>query len=150
MLLFKIAGLIFVILASSLLGFYEANSLKKRVYKLSSICISLSKLAQFIHNGSGELNRLLSLSFEKDVLYITDDVSVFDKSFLKKTDIQLFESFLKEAGMSDSQTEYKRILTYKSLFENQREQAQKRVDELARLYSSLGFLTGIAICIFFI
>lgn len=150
MLLFKIVGILVLIFACSLLGIYKANALKKRVYKLSSICVSLSKLAQLIHNGAGELTKLLPLSFEEDVLCVTDNFPILDMTFLEKTDIELFEGFLKEIGLSDSETEYGRVLTYKSLFENQTEQAKKKSDELSKLYSSLGFLTGVAISIFLI
>lgn len=150
MLLFKIIGLLLILAASTLFGLLKANSLKKRADKLGKICISLSKLAQLILSGAGELKALFSLSFEKEILAYNENTPIINKSFLESKDIELLNNFLKEIGMSDSESEYKRITVYKTLFEKQLAEAEKRFVELSKLYNSLGFLTGLSICIFLI
>lgn len=150
MLLLKFGGLFLIFAASSLFGVYKAFTLKKRGDKLQSICFSLSKLAELVRNGAGELQKILELSFQKEILIFENGKPIISCSFLLKDDVQLAESFLGEIGMLNSESEYKRVILYKTLFEQKATEAMQRSQTLSRLYTSLGVLIGLSICIFLV
>lgn len=60
------------------------------------------------------------------------------------------KGFFKDIGMSDSKSEYERCELYITLLEAQISEAEKNYTELGKLYKSIGLLSGIFICIFFL
>lgn len=150
MLLLKISGLILIMLTCTLFGINKSNFLKRRAEKLNGICMSLSRLSSLIKSETGELDTLLEACFAKDIFVLNGEIRLIDESFLKKDDTVLLNKFLKDAGMQDSESEYKRTLNFISLFEKRASDAQKACSDLSKLYNTLGFLIGVSICIFFI
>lgn len=150
MLLLKVGGLFLIFAASSLFGVYKSFTLKKRVDKLQSICFSLSKLAELVRNGAGELQKISELSFQKEILIFKGGKPAIICNYLEKDDVQLAEKLFAEIGMSDSESEYKRVMLYKTLFEQKSAEAVQRYQKLSKLYTSLGVLTGLSICIFLV
>ncbi len=146
----KILGLIFVLFSCTALGFYKSYKLSCRCKKLKEICLSLEKLAQLINSSTGELNRLLALSFRTDLLLIANDKPCFDTSFLQKNDTDILNTLFGEMGISQRENEYKRVVLYKTMLEKQSVSAEADVNKLSRLYNSVGFLSGLVICIFLI
>ncbi len=146
----KILGLLLILTATTLFGFYKSNSLIIRSKKLGKITHSLGKLAQLVRCGSGELENVLLYSFSSDILtYKNGEVKIFNQ-YLLKEDLKIFDNFFLEIGMNDRESEYKKIMLYKALFEKQLKAAEDNVSRLSKLYNSLGFLTGVSICIFLI
>ncbi len=150
MLLLKLSGLVLIFSTFSLAGFCRSFILKKRNDRLREICISLSKFAQLVRNGSGELKGILELSFGRKIISFVDDKPRISDSYLERDDIHLIESFLNESGMSDRESEYKRALLYQTLFEQRSDEATKKAENLSKLYTSLGVLSGLSICIFLV
>ncbi|MGI6280291.1 MAG: stage III sporulation protein AB [Acutalibacteraceae bacterium] len=150
MLLFKLCGLLLILAAATLAGFFKSTALKKRVDKLSSICVSLSKLGDLIRSGAGELKTLFEMSFDKNILCPESGDYKIDPEYLKAEDNKLLTAFFCEVGMADSRTEYSRICVYKALLEKQLNEAESEYSNRAKLYRSLGFFTGLSICIFLI
>jgi len=136
MLIFKICGLLIILGSSSVLGLYKGLLLKKRTEKLKNICFSLEKLSQLVKSGAGETKQLFSMSFEKNILTFKGDIVVFSEDYLNDEDVKLFNDFLSEAGLWDSETEIRRIEIFKSLFQSNAQKAQKKSDELSKLYNS--------------
>lgn len=150
MLLLKLGGLFLIFATSALLGVCKAIALKKRGDVLQSICFSLYKLAEFVRNGTGELQEILERSFQEEILTFKGGKPVIICSYLEKDDVQLAENFFGEIGMTDSESEYKRIFLYKTLFEQKAQEAVQRAQTLSKLYTSLGILIGLSICIFLV
>ena len=63
---------------------------------------------------------------------------------------ELLIRFLGEFGMGDREKECRNISLYKTLFEKQFGEAEDNSNRLYKLYNSLGFLTGLMICIFLV
>jgi len=143
----KILGLLLILVSSTILGYYKGYILRRRAEKLKVICLSLEKFSQLVKSGAGELSPLLSMSFSKNILTFSDSSPVINENFLEKEDIKLFGDFLSKAGLSDCESEVKRIAVYKTIFESNCQKAKRKSDELCKLYNSLGFLIGIFICI---
>lgn len=148
--LFKVLGLITVFIASTLAGFLKSFGLKKRHKKLLEIYRSMSELRERIRMGTGDIERLVYLSFNSDTVNISKGSAVINTMYLEKTDIAVLEDFFCNLGMSDSNSEYERIGLYMALTEKKCDEAEKKCGELCRLYSSLGILCGLFICIFFL
>ena len=148
MLIFKVSGLLIILTVFSAAGYLKAAALKKRVQKLNALCISASKFGELARAGLGEVSDLIPKSFEEEIIRIAGGKPVLDSSYLKKEDIEIIDAFLNDIGMSDREAEYRRTGTYTALFEKQLNCAEKESDQLYKLYSSLGFLLGLSVCIF--
>lgn len=139
-LLFKISGFILIILTTTAIGFLKSNTLNIRYKKLCNLKGGISDLKQRIRMGCGEIDKLVSISF-KDLT---------DYYGLEKNDIKLIETFFKEIGMLDTESECERCDLYISLLDTQIINAQKNCQELGKLYKSIGFMSGLFFCIFFL
>lgn len=148
--LFKGLGLITVFSACAVIGFLKSFALKKRHKKLCSIYRSMSDLRERIRMGTGEIENLVYLSFGGDTVSICEGKAVIDIMYLEKADTAVLEEFFKDLGMSDREAECERVGLYMALIEKKCGDAEKKCAELCRLYSSLGILCGLFICIFFL
>lgn len=148
--LFKILGVITVLSACSLAGFLKSFGLKKRHKKLLAIYRSMSDLRERIRLGGGEIERLVYLCFDEDTASILEGKAIINTMYLENSDAEIFEEFFRDLGMSNSESEYERIGLYMALILKKSDEAEKKCGELCRLYSSLGILCGLFICIFFL
>ena len=146
--LFKLAGLMTVFSVCTLGGFFKSMSLKKRHSRLCGFYRSMSDLRERIRMGSGEIERLVALSFEEGAVLLDGGRVEIEGSYLEKEDAALLEEFFRDLGMSDSQSECERIGLYMALVKKKCEEAEQKCGELCRLYNALGILCGIFICIF--
>ena len=148
--LFKISGVITVFTVCSMAGFLKSFGLKKRHKKLLAIYRSMSDLRERIRMGGGEIERLVYLCFEEDTASILEGKAIIKTMYLEKADVETLEEFFRDLGMSDSDSEYERTGLYMSIILKISDEAEKKCGELCRLYSSLGILCGLFICIFFL
>lgn len=140
-LLFKALGFVLIISSTTLFGFLKSNSLRARYKKLCSIKNAVSDLKQRIRLSHGEIDKLIALSFEKIPDYYSD---------LGKSDIEIVKEFFSNIGLSDTKAECERCELCISLIDTQILEAQSDCQNLSKLYKSIGFLSGIFICIFFL
>lgn len=108
----------------------------------------MSDLRERIRMGSGEIERLVALSFEDGSVFLSDGKTQIDRAYIEREDAALLEEFFRDLGMSDSQSECERIGLYMALVKKKCEEAEQKCGELCRLYNALGILCGIFICIF--
>ena len=146
----KTGGLLLVLLSFTFFGFYKADLLNKRSRKLTEICMGLERLLDLIRGGNTDLEEALKLSFSAKILYCEKGIPVLNKDYLLKEDSEPLEKLLNELGLSDRETEEKRITLYKTILKKQQSVAEERAKALNKLYTSLGFLTGLSICIFLV
>lgn len=140
MAVFKIFGLLSVLISSTALGFYKSYTLNLRCRKLSEFCVSLEKLSHFITSSFKDLELLLRESFGGEI----------DTSGISKEDKEILEKLFSEIGISDRQRDCNNVLMHKNLLEKQLETAEDDCKRLSKLYNSLGFLGGLSLCIFLI
>ncbi|MBR4973495.1 MAG: hypothetical protein IKY45_03420 [Clostridia bacterium] len=147
MIIFKVLGLLAVFSVPSVFGLYKSFSLKKRSIKLKSLVMSLAKLSEYIRIEKTEKTGLFKRCF--DASLINTDLS-FNSEYLLKEDITLLNEFLNDFGLCDRKGEYERTCTYIKLFGRLLEKAECENEKLCKLYSLLGVLTGLSLCIFLI
>lgn len=147
MIIFKILGLFAVFSVPCIYGLYKSYSVKKRSVKLKNIIISLAKLSEYIRIEKTEKSRLFKRCFDASLL--NTDLSPNVEHLLKE-DISILNEFLSKFGAGDRKNEYERTAVYIKLFEKLSQKAESETEKLCKLYSSLGVLTGLSICIFLI
>ena len=148
--LFKVLGLLMIFCASTLAGFLKSMHLRKRYKTLCEIYRSMSDLKERIRLGSGEIGRLIRLSFDGGTVDYSVGVFKINSPWLESGDITLLNDFLKDIGMSDAESECERTELYMNMLNKKCSEAEKKCGELCKLYSTLGILCGIFICIFFL
>ena len=112
-----------------------------RYKKLCNLKSAVTDLKQRIRLSHGEIDKLIAVSFKNiPDLY----------SNLEKSDISITENFFKDIGMLDTDSECERCELYISLLDTQIINAQKNYHELGKLYKSIGFMSGLFFCIFFL
>ena len=134
--LFKIVGLLLILLFFTAIGFLKAFSLKTQLNNLRQIKKGFFELKERLRLHSGNKSQLLTLCFGEA------------PNLLKGEDLSLWNEFSQNFGLSDTETELKRCESYISLFENKILNAEKGFEEQQKLYKCLGFLCGIFVCIF--
>ena len=140
-LLFKFLGLICLLLCCTAFGFLKANSLKYRLDSLQKIKNGLLSLKERLRLHSGDKERLINACFP--------NINKLMQS-LNEDDKRLWNEFFSQLGSSDTKTEYERCASFITLFDNKITVLSGEVSEQQRLYKSLGFFSGIFLCIFFI
>ncbi len=140
-LLFKFLGLICLLLCCTAFGFLKANSLKCRLDALQKIKNGLLSLKERLRLHSGDKERLINTCFP--------NINKLMQS-LNEDDKRLWNEFFSQLGSSDTQNEYERCLAFITLFDNKITALAGDVGEQQRLYKSLGFFSGVFLCIFFI
>lgn len=148
--LFKASGMFLIFAVCTALGFLKAATLKKRAEKLLGFSRSVAELGERIRSGGGEIKGLLAVCFSDGMLNIKEDGLSVDGSFLKKEDTALIEEFFGALGMNDIHSEYERTLAYSELIKARYAEADAEYREQSKLYRSIGLLSGIFICIFFL
>lgn len=148
--LFKLLGLIMILCASSLAGFAKSMRLRQRYKTLCEIYRSMSDLKERIRVSSGEIGRLVGLSFQNDIASFNGGSFKINAVGLEKGDISLLDDFFNDLGMSDAESECERTGLYMNLVRKKCDEAEKKCAELCKLYDTLGILCGIFICIFFL
>ncbi len=138
MLLFKILGFLVTITATYSFGFLKSNELKLRWKKLQHIIKGLSALKEKIRTNMGEIESLLTSSFNEYPI---------NYRHLENSDIELLEEFFSGIGMSDTKTEYERCELYINLLSAKAEEAGQNHKELGKLYRNIGLFSGVFICI---
>lgn len=148
--LFKILGLIMIFCVSSLTGFLKSVRLRQRYTALSEIYRSMSELKERIRMSSGEIERLVAVSFENETVILKNGRLKIQAEGLDNGDALLLRDFFSKLGMSDSKAECERTELYMNMLEKRRDDAEKSCNELCKLYNTLGILCGSFICIFFL
>ena len=149
-LLFKVAELLVILTVCTAFGYEKSHNIRKRARILSLTHRATTLLAEYIKADGGEISKLLPRCFGDDFVRITDNRIEFKKDFLEKSDIDLLKEFFEGLGFGDKNSEYERTKLFVSLIKKQSEEANSRAESLCKLYNTVGFLSGVFVCIFFL
>lgn len=149
-LLFKISGLVVIFAVSASVGFLKSLNIKNRAQKLGELSRSVSLLAERIRADSGEIGYIIPLCFAKSLVHITGNRIDLNKSYLEKEDIVLLTEFFDGLGVRDIVSEYERTKLYSQFIKRKADEADEKCAKLCKLYNTVGILSGIFLCIFFL
>ena len=139
--LFKVLGLLSLVVSGTALGFYKSYLLFQRQKQLLEICNGLERLALLITSSVKDLDVLFKESFKGEKI---------DTFGLLNRDKEILENLISSIGISNRKREYDNVILCKNLLEKQFLEAKEEHNSLSKLYRSLGFLGGLFLCIFFI
>ncbi len=148
--LFKLIGLLFLFLAAAGWGFSKSEQLRQRAYQLEELCKGISQLSEYIRGDGGNKSRLIERCFCVELLLQRDNKIIITAKNLTKEDRAVAEEFFIGLGQCDREAEYRRARLYYSLLEERYTDARKAFSQTGRLYTTLGILCGVFLCIFFI
>ncbi len=149
-LLFKIAGLLVILAVCTAFGYEKSHSIRKRAGILNFLHRATTLLAEYIKSDGGEISKLLPRCFGDDFVKVNDNELNFKKDFLEKSDIDLLKEFFEGLGFGDKNSEYERTKLFVALIKKQSEEANMKAESLCKLYNTVGFLSGVFVCIFFL
>ncbi len=144
----KFLGLVLIFISSAAFGFYKSFSLRQKQKNLLKICKSVSLLGDLIRTSGAEKNELLEKAFGEDFLSKISNCPSLLK--LEKNSLSLLGEFLNSFGSGDAEAEYNRSKAYCELFYKEYYHLEEQNSSQCKLYSSLGVLFGIGLCIFFL
>ena len=145
----KALGLLFILLTCTFAGFLKAHSVSKAHENLRRVTTATRELAARIRLG-GEIGELISLTFGEGIVDYTSKGINFNRKALKESELKILEELFSDIGMRDSAAEYDRTLSFAELLDKRYSEQSGDCKELCRLYKSVGLLSGIFLCIFFL
>lgn len=170
-LLIKIIGGLLIISASGLLGVIFSNRLRERHRELNNlrrymqmleteVTYGATPLPAALTNIANKAEGMLSSFFSCISGSLTDrsfytvheawtygTEAVLMQSTLQKSDIELIRSFGSILGCSDREDQKKHFELFYLQLRHQEEAALEEIRKSSKMYSSLGFLLGIAVFI---
>ena len=142
--MFKLIGIITVVLSSAAYGFYKGAALKFRQKRLLNICLFIEAASVRIRAGENMKSIILSAG-DKAGLYIDGYRIYAAPDNLKPSDITLAGDFIKGLGMGDTEAELKRCEVFRDLFTAELKKADTELKEKGTLYGKLGVFAGLLI-----
>lgn len=136
--LFKLFGSLMVIAASFAAGYMKSYELRQRGRRLTELCRGLSSLKERMRMGCGEIERLVTESFDSGLIKADGGFSV-DGRWLDKKDVSLIHEYLTDIGMTDSDSEYNRTELYIKLLSKTAMRRRKNVRSFAAFIMRRGF-----------
>lgn len=149
MLWLKGVGAVSLLLTGMLVGFRFSRQLEVRKRKLNRFYLFSRELLGGIKTGE-EIDSILESSTAKNLIY-QDGINIKpDPAGLKNDDVKVLTEFLSLLGMGDTESQILRCETYSELIKKRLQNAENEVKEKAKLYSTLGFFSGLVIVILII
>ena len=161
--LIKLIGALFLLLSTTVCGFYLSNRLKLRRDFLLAFLEFLTNLETNIRFTSSDIITLVKRSspnYLSDIFYTesrtfteywSESIGKIPKSYgLKTDDYSLLNEFGKVLGTTDIEGQLNHIELYKTLFNNSLYNSEKEYKNMGKLYRLLGFFCGAMLSIMFI
>lgn len=138
----KLLGILIIIAASTLYGFSASARLRERQRKLGLYIRLISETEDKIRQKQS-LEDIFSEELSAELLKYENYTVVFDKLGLLKEDIRLLEEFFASLGFGDIKSQTELCRTYKELLYKKEKEAEQECSQKAKLYSMLGFFSGL-------
>ncbi len=145
----KTLGLILVATTLTGAGFLGAQRVKDRYERLKNICIFIREATDRIRMGK-ELFEIVDNCGQKAGIYTENHILKIDSKGLNTEDAELFENFVSQLGMGDTESQLKRCETYLFLMRKNENSAYDEAKTKTSLYGKLGFFAGLTAAIILI
>ena len=148
MAVFKTLGLLCLLLCFTGFGFLKAHELKTRKTALEGFLKGIKTLSGSVLVCNCEIAPLFVNCFGTTSVFISNGKLHFYSKGLKAQDRSLLTEFFDGFGEKPAVEEARRCEFYTLLLEKNLQEADESYNKLFSLYRSLGFLTGLFVCIF--
>lgn len=167
----KIAGIVFVMLATTFMGFYYAgkdifrikdllemkkalNILKSEIeYSLTPLPEAMNNISQKIDGDVGKIFKAFYEEAEKSKksgiyeIWLKAITESKDFLYFENEDIESFKSFGRTLGYLDKNMQINNIMLTIEYIDEKTEYLSEASQKSKKLYGSLGILSGLIICI---
>lgn len=145
----KLLGILIIISVSTLYGFRASAALREREKKLGLYIRLISETEDKIRQKQS-LEDIFSDTCSSELLKYENYTVNFSKSGLLKDDIKLLEDFFASLGFGDIKSQTELCRTYKELLYKKEKEAEQETSQKAKLYSVLGFFSGLFVAVMLI
>ena len=148
---FKIVGILFVLIASFLFGYLKSLSFKKRLSELKKILAGTLRLKEYVSNCPAEIESIYKSCYGQcDDIELKNGKIYIKQNALLKEDCVLLNEFFISLGSLDLNSECARINLYSELIKKQIACAESQAKEGAKIWQTCSICVGIGIAILII
>lgn len=144
----KVIGLLCLLSCFTGFGFLKAYELKARKTALEKFLKGIKTLSGSVLLCKNGIAPLFADCFPANSVFITNEKPQFCGKGLSTQDVSLLTEFFEGFGKTSALEESKRCEFYALLLEKNLQEAVDTYGKLFSLYRSLGFLSGLFVCIF--
>ena len=150
-LLFKIVGILFILISSFLFGYTKSAFFKKRVSELKKISAGTLRLKEQVANCPCEIESIYHSCYGScnDLEYKNGKIIAKEGS-LSKEDSELLNEFFHSLGALDINSECARINLYSELIKKQITSAETDAEQGSKIWQTCSVCVGIGISILII
>ena len=150
-LLFKIVGILFILLSSFLFGYTKSVFFKKRVSELKKISGGTLRLKEQVANCPCEIENIYKSCYGscKDLEYKNGKI-IAKEGFVSKVDCELLNEFFSSLGTLDLNSECARISLYYELIKKQIASAEADAEQGSKIWQTCSICVGIGVSILII
>ena len=141
----RLIGCIAVIFCFGILGKKKSTSFYTRVKSIEALIRFVGNTGEKIRLSENELPEILARTTPKGITIEGTNVVFNEDLCLYEDEKNIITEFLAELGMSESAFQYKRCLHFKERLEEKRKDALCEINEKSRLFSTGGWMVGIAL-----
>ena len=151
--MFKIAGMIMIILSGTILGFSKSISLKKRQESLGKVLYILRIMENEISYARCSMGEIFAKITKLGILSINMEKGSAGEGLmeallsphlcLEKEDMEVIARFCENLGACDSTSQLKNIKNTAKSLELLEDTAKLRYEKYGRMYQSVGVLASI-------
>lgn len=156
--MFKICGIVLIIIFSFLVGYYFSLRLKNRLEFLSGFREFMTALETNIRYNSGDIFTVIKKSLPKKTAeYFKSDnfnslseywescvTNISNSTALKREDLSLLREFGRMLGTTDIEGQLNHIELYKELINSNINNSIEELKKKGKLFKLLGLFAGIA------
>ena len=145
----KLFGILIIVAVSTLYGFKASANLKERTKMLGLYIRLISEIEDNMRLKIG-LTEMFSRDISVKLLEYKDYRVSFKKEGLLPEDVKLLEDFFAKVGFGDIKSGTELCRTYKELLIKKEKEAEQEMTQKAKLYSMLGFFSGLFVAVMLI
>lgn len=145
----KLVGMLSVLVALSLLGFFKADEIQKRYAQLRLGICMLDEFKIWLEYGVMTRTEIFDRVFLQKK-YLTLKEENLDKALITQRDANALAEFYSQFGKTDLQGQLSYLNMTKELLTQSLTELKSVMDNKCKLYRTSGILAGIFVCIILI
>ncbi len=146
--LFKISGLLIILIVCGFAGILKSENLKRQSGDLAEFIKGFSQLSELVRIGNYEIGELSAICFKKALGFFENGEFIIACNSLTAAQKEIIKEFFGGFGFSDTEGEHSRTILYINMLKSEQKEVLARYATLGSLYRSVGFMGGLIICIF--
>ena len=145
----KMSGILIIVAVLTLCGFKASSKLKERTRKLGLFIRLINEIEDKVRLKT-EMSDIFKSGLAKELLNYENFRVEIKEDYLLTDEIKLLEDFFQKVGFGDVKTGIELCKQYKELLGKKEKEAEQELLQKAKLYSILGFFSGLFVAVLLI